>query len=505
MMEISAGARKKAEDFLRISPQFRLGMLPTESQHPDTLHLSDLAKNNLTGAIDRFRSVDIAAIRKIEEHGKALRDMASDVEATLAKGRRIFLYGCGATGRLSLSLEVIWRFVHPGSEAVVSFMSGGDIALVRSIENFEDHPEFGARQVRELGFQEGDMMIATTEGGETPSVIGALEEAARISSAPHAVLFCNPPDLLAKSLERCRSFIENPAIRKIPILTGPMAISGSTRLQASTVLMLAVGMALFKIFDLKPFIDFYASAPLQSIAPFIEWESALYRDGGYCLYETNRYGITIFTDTTERSPTFSLAPVENALDSDAVPALAYLYFPQARSVDEAWKTLLLREPRPLEWPELDAVSNWDRLRGYNFSGSARSARETRLRGKRQECISIGWENGNCIWRAPELRAEFEVRTLHPLFEHIFLKLLLNIHSSLVMGRLGRYEGNLMTWVKPSNNKLIDRSIRYVQAILGREGRTDLTYADICYALFQVLENLKPEEPVVLKTLAALRS
>ena len=33
----------------------------------------------------------------------------------------------------------------------------------------------------------------------------------------------------------------------------------------------------------------------------------------------------------------------------------------------------------------------------------------------------------------------------PLFQHLLLKQLLNIHSTLVMGRLGRYKGNLMTW------------------------------------------------------------
>jgi N-acetylmuramic acid 6-phosphate etherase len=387
-------------------------------------------------------------------------------------------------------------------------MSGGDIALVRSIENFEDHPAYGARQVRELGFQEGDLMIATTEGGETPSVIGALEEAARISRAPHYVLFCNPPELLAKNLERCRRFIENPAIRKVPILTGPMAISGSTRLQASTVLMLAVGVALFsgdEPLSLKRFIEFYRTAPVQNIRPFIEWESGLYAEGGYTSYETDRYGITIFTDTTERSPTFSLAPVENALDSDAIPALAYLYFPQVKGVDAAWKELLLRDPIPVEWPELASVSNWERLRGYDFSASAREDRAKRLAGKKIEGLSIVRQDGVCRWRAPRLSADFDVSGLHPLFEHVFLKLLLNTHSTLLMGRLGRYEGNLMTWVKPSNNKLIDRAIRYVQALLDRSSGKTFSYEEVCYALFQELESLRAEEPIVLRTLAALRA
>lgn len=509
MPNLSPDARKKADEFLRIAPQFRLGALPTETPHPATTQLSRLAKENLPEAMKIFREVDVAAMEKVLERRAELEKMAAAIQETFARGNKVYLYGCGATGRLSLSLEVIWRFVHQGrpeAERVVSFMSGGDIALVRSIENFEDHPAFGARQVRELGFREGDLMIATTEGGETPSVIGAVEEAARLSKAPHYVLFCNPPGLLAERLERCRRFLANPALRTIPILTGPMAISGSTRLQASTVLMLAVGVAMFsekgKLLELAPFIDFYRKAPLRELEKYTEWEAKLYQQGGYTLYETDRYGITIFTDTTERSPTFSLVPVENNLDAGAAPALAYLCFPHATNVMDAWRELLLREPLPLEWEELAAVSNWDRLKGYDFSVHAREQRMARTKG-RQQTLSIQREGDQMIWRAPAGESKFDVRGLHPLFEHIYLKMLLNIHSSLLMARLGRYEGNLMTWVKPSNNKLIDRSIRYVQALLDRNGKKGFSYEDICYALFHELETLKVEEPIVLRTLAAL--
>jgi len=27
-------------------------------------------------------------------------------------------------------------------DSIVSFMSGGDVALIKSVEDFEDHPEF---------------------------------------------------------------------------------------------------------------------------------------------------------------------------------------------------------------------------------------------------------------------------------------------------------------------------------------------------------------------------
>ena len=38
-----------------------------------------------------------------------------------------------------------------------------------------------------------------------------------------------------------------------------------------------------------------------------------------------------------------------------------------------------------------------------------------------------------------------------------------------MGRLERFESNMMTWVKPSNLKLIDRASRYAHKLLIEAG------------------------------------
>lgn len=48
---------------------------------------------------------------------------------------------------------------------------------------------------------------------------------------------------------------------------------------------------------------------------------------------------------------------------------------------------------------------------------------------------------------------------------MLIKVILNKHSTLVMGRLNRIKSNIMSWVRPSNNKLIDRAIRYVRHLL----------------------------------------
>ena len=37
-------------------------------------------------------------------------------------------------------------------------------ALVRALEGFEDHPEYGDRQLIEGGFRDGDLLVATRKG-----------------------------------------------------------------------------------------------------------------------------------------------------------------------------------------------------------------------------------------------------------------------------------------------------------------------------------------------------
>ncbi|HLT23291.1 MAG TPA: hypothetical protein VKZ84_07605, partial [Bacteriovoracaceae bacterium] len=67
----------------------------------------------------------------------------------------------------------------------------------------------------------------------------------------------------------------------------------------------------------------------------------------------------------------------------------------------------------------------------------------------------------------------------------------------VMGLLGRFEGNVMSWVRPSNNKLIDRSARYIKEILQQKG-VNKTYEEIVLMIFEELETIKENEPIVMK-------
>src|SRR5262245_23320627 len=112
-----------ADEFLAQKEKFELGALPTETPNPKTLHLSDWAKGDVARGLKVLREVDLDALHRIAALRKDLRDCFNAVAETLEQGDRIFLVGCGATGRLSLSLDYLWRRKFPASDQVRAFMA----------------------------------------------------------------------------------------------------------------------------------------------------------------------------------------------------------------------------------------------------------------------------------------------------------------------------------------------------------------------------------------------
>ena len=90
-----------------------------------------------------------------------LEQAAKSIEKALTEGRKVYIYGCGSTGRLAKQIESetwkqYWRRVnerHAGSalhekvkgivgenvaDRVIGELTGGDRALVNALEGFED-------------------------------------------------------------------------------------------------------------------------------------------------------------------------------------------------------------------------------------------------------------------------------------------------------------------------------------------------------------------------------
>jgi N-acetylmuramic acid 6-phosphate etherase len=499
------------EEFLKNANYFSLGHLPTEGFHADTRNLSEAVNGSplhLLQAVQTIQKIDLAAIQVIQTEKTVVLELSQAIQKTLASGHRIFLSGCGATGRLALSLETTWRKIHHGTaleNRVQALMAGGDFALVKSVENFEDFPEYGSRHLTNLGFTEGDLLIAITEGGETPYVIGTVQGALQLSTVNPWFVYCNPRELLCQTVERSREVIEHPRVHSLCLSTGPMALSGSTRLQAATVQMLAVGVALLHDFSLvDEFLKNYAELDLaEFLAPVIEWESQVYLQKGTVVYQTDSYPIAVLTDTTERSPTFSLTPFELPTETAGPFSLCYLSIPGAHTALDSWQAILNRTPIGLDWPELHGLLNLDSILEFNFGREAIAARATRILPQTQNLLRL---ESHPTLATLEFKTEaFTTQLksdllLQPLLDQILVKLLLNTLSLMVMGKLNRYEGNVMTWVRPSNGKLIDRTVRYLEFLIEKRKLPFKTRAELVELVFKYRLLLNPNEAIILRIL-----
>jgi N-acetylmuramic acid 6-phosphate etherase len=63
----------------------------------------------------------------------------------------------------------------------------------------------------------------------------------------------------------------------------------------------------------------------------------------------------------------------------------------------------------------------------------------------------------------------------------------------------------MVYVRPTNKKLIDRSIRYVNFLLEEHDLHPPSYEQICESVFEVFDQSKVDEPVVMKVFEKLKS
>ena len=69
-----------------------------------------------------------------------------------------------------------------------------------------------------------------------------------------------------------------------------------------------------------------------------------------------------------------------------------------------------------------------------------------------------------------------------------------------MGRMDRYQSNIMTYVKPTNYKLIDRATRYVLML-----RPESTYEEVVRVIYDIRDKVKADDPIVLKVIEVLNS
>lgn len=506
--------QKKAQNFLEEARGFRLGFLPSEARNPLTMNLDqDFASSSRQG-VKTLLSCDMALlplIRKISGSHDFSR-LVESIKKCFERGGRVIFSGCGATGRLAILLEKAWREEIPGDERVLSLMTGGDFALVRSVENFEDYEAVGALQLRDLNATPADLLIGITATGETTSIVGSALEAVRIGMEVF-MLICVDPAEAASRLERCRKLYSSPSVHVLSMPIGAMALTGSTRMQSSTVELLFAGAALERaVFNENRIFaayeemlnSLYSPAAIAALADSVDFESNIFKQGGLIDYLVEDLLVDLLGDTTERSPTFTIPPY-HCCDDDAAPEPWAMVRHPGVCTPEAWDICLGRPPRCIEW----SAENY-RSAGLDevlVNGTPQISKRELMK------ILIGNEmiparrnafKGHVVsdLKSVTLAAGIPIPasaapTRFRMTEHLRMKLIMNTLSTGCMAKLGRIRSNYMIYLNISNKKLIDRSCRIISELCG------LSYEEACYELFRTQENMLQDASPVALTLQRL--
>jgi len=526
LTELRSQAQAEASDFLKNDAEYRMGYIEAEKPHPLTRRLSQTYAESVEEGIQLLLRVDD------EMACRAMQTLATDeyaqfadtIRSTIKNGGRVIFSGCGSSGRLSMRLEQSWRnavcklseqypeavtALNEKLESVGNIMTGGDYAVIRAVESFEDSTKLGEEQARELGLGEKDLLVGVTATGETTSILGTAMQALRDGAAVY-MLICADHRPLIDKMARARTVYTHTNCKVMYLPCGPMALTGSTRMQSSSFEQFAGCVALEGALH-----DILESCGISQQFPGYAWfgqqfksmteqllsprsvavlsdathhEQSVYEAGGLMTLYADAFLLDVLTDTTERSPTFMTPPFCSSDMVGQEQSWAFVKNPTC-GTEAAWVECFLREPNCIGWkpekyeqlglnhrqiskiPDISVKA----LKRFMIGNESMPQREN------SPCSHAMWVDAEA---APESFLHQAERycshsqltiadtgicladTAMDMFEHLCIKLMLNTLSTGVMARMGRIDGNWMTCLAMSNKKLIDRSARIVSDVCG---------------------------------------
>jgi N-acetylmuramic acid 6-phosphate etherase len=203
-------------------------MWRTEERNPRSLGLDE---KSIPEILRIMNEEDKKVADAVERVLPAIEQAVQAFIEAYQRGGRIFYVGSGTSGRIGVldAAELPPTFGVP-PERVQGVLAGGLEAFFRADERLEDNREAGRRVVHEKRMDRRDLVIGLTASGETPFVLGCVEEAKRRKITTVGITN-NPEGTLVKLVD----------IAIVP-LVGPEVIAGSTRLKAGTSQKMVLNM-----------------------------------------------------------------------------------------------------------------------------------------------------------------------------------------------------------------------------------------------------------------------
>ncbi len=202
--------------------------LQTENRNLSTINIDSVSTVEMLQMINNEdKKVALAVEKEIENISKAV----DIIVEKLHNGGRLIYIGAGTSGRIAiLDASECPPTYGTDPDLVQAFIAGGDKAIVRSIEGAEDDSELGANELKAINFNFKDVLIGIAASGRTPYVLGAVDYAMSVGAVTIGI--SNNPD----------SILDQACDISICPVTGPEAVTGSTRMKAGTSQKLVLNM-----------------------------------------------------------------------------------------------------------------------------------------------------------------------------------------------------------------------------------------------------------------------
>ncbi len=205
-----------------------LSNLVTESRNYNSENIDTLSTFDMLKVINNEdKKVPLAVEKTLPE----ITQLVDKVAIAFSQGGRLIYCGAGTSGRLGIldASECPPTYGTP-HEMVIGLIAGGHKAILQAVENAEDNTQLGEQDLRQLNFNEQDILVGIAASGRTPYVIGALQYAKSLGATTGAIS-CNPESPIAKLAD----------IAITPIV-GAEVVTGSSRMKAGTAQKLILNM-----------------------------------------------------------------------------------------------------------------------------------------------------------------------------------------------------------------------------------------------------------------------
>lgn len=201
----------------------------TERRNPRTVDI-DLASP--LGIVQMMSAEDRTVADTVAAQLPSIARAVEFAEASFRAGGRLLYAGAGTSGRLGvLDASECPPTFGVAPEMVVGIIAGGDTALRNAVEGAEDVREEGAKAMDTHNVGPNDFVVGIAASGTTPYVQAALQRARELGARTGLVACSPPPAAMLAHVDV-----------EMTVVTGPEALTGSTRMKAGTATKLVLNM-----------------------------------------------------------------------------------------------------------------------------------------------------------------------------------------------------------------------------------------------------------------------